>query len=44
MLRGDMALMSETMRITGEIKALTSRIDVNNAGTHDISTGVRDGV
>lgn len=38
MLRGDMALMSETMRIAGEIKALTSRIDVlvNNAG------GVRD--
>ena len=38
MLRGDMALMSETMRIAGEIKALTGRIDVliNNAG------GVRD--
>ena len=38
MLRGDMALMAETMRIAGEIKALTSRIDVliNNAG------GVRD--
>ncbi len=37
-LRGDMALMSETMRILDEIKALTSRIDVliNNAG------GVRD--
>ena len=37
-LRGDMALMAETMRIAGEIKALTSRIDVliNNAG------GVRD--
>jgi NAD(P)-dependent dehydrogenase (short-subunit alcohol dehydrogenase family) len=37
-LRGDMALMSETMRIAGEIKALTSRIDllINNAG------GVRD--
>ncbi len=37
-LRGDMALMSETMRIAGEIKALTARIDVlfNNAG------GVRD--
>jgi NAD(P)-dependent dehydrogenase (short-subunit alcohol dehydrogenase family) len=38
MLRGDMALMAETMRIAGEIKALTSRIDllINNAG------GVRD--
>ncbi len=37
-LRGDMALMSETMRLAGEIKALTPRIDVliNNAG------GVRD--
>lgn len=37
-LRGDMALMSETMRIANEIKALTDRIDVliNNAG------GVRD--
>ena len=37
-LRGDMALMAETMRNAGEIKALTSRIDVliNNAG------GVRD--
>ena len=38
MLRGDMALMAETIRIAGEIKALTARIDVliNNAG------GVRD--
>ncbi|MEO6717617.1 MAG: SDR family NAD(P)-dependent oxidoreductase [Novosphingobium sp.] len=38
MLRGDMALMSETMRIASEIKALTNRLDVliNNAG------GVRD--
>ena len=38
MLRGDMALMAETMRIAGEIKALANRIDVliNNAG------GVRD--
>ncbi len=37
-LRGDMALMSETMRIAGEINALTGRIDVliNNSG------GVRD--
>ena len=37
-LRGDMALMAQTMRIAGEIKALTGRIDVliNNAG------GVRD--
>ena len=38
MLRGDMALMADTMRIAGEIKALTGRIDIlfNNAG------GVRD--
>ena len=37
-LKGDMALMSETMRIANEIKGLTDRIDVliNNAG------GVRD--
>ncbi|MEZ5737266.1 MAG: SDR family NAD(P)-dependent oxidoreductase [Novosphingobium sp.] len=37
-LRGDLALMSETMRIANEIKGLTSRVDVliNNAG------GVRD--
>ena len=37
-LRGDMALMAETLRIANEIKALTPRIDVliNNAG------GVRD--
>ena len=38
MLRGNMALMAETSRIAGEIKALTPRIDIliNNAG------GVRD--
>ena len=38
MLRGDMALMGDTMHIADEIKALTSRIDIlfNNAG------GVRD--
>jgi len=37
-LRGDLALMAEVVRIAGEIKALTPRIDVliNNAG------GVRD--
>lgn len=37
-LRGDMALMAETLRIANEIKALAPRIDVliNNAG------GVRD--
>lgn len=37
-LRGDMALMAETMRIAAEIKALTGTVDllINNAG------GVRD--
>lgn len=37
-LRGDMALMAQTMRLAGEIKGLTTRIDllINNAG------GVRD--